>query len=84
MTDPHLDRLRRKYPVSGAGSAFDVVWRPSAEQAKQEWESAKLVIAPAPSPDGDLGVIDFAAGSITIGVADDTGNDEGPAEAGPS
>jgi len=81
MADARGDRLRRKYPISGAGGAFDAVWRPSAEEAKVEWESAKLMIVPAPSPDTGPGVIDFEGGRVEIAVPE---NDEGPAEAGPS
>jgi len=84
MGGSHDDRLRRKYTISGAGGAFDAVWRPSAEDAKIAWESTKLLIVPAPSPDAGPGVIDFDAGTVEIDASRTPGNDEGPAEAGPS
>ncbi|MGO1956426.1 hypothetical protein [Microbacterium sp.] len=62
------DRLSRKYPLSGAGGAFDAVWAPSAHLADQAREAEKLTIVPAPTPDGGNGVIDFADGAVTIEV----------------
>ncbi len=32
------------------GSALDAVWRPSAEDARTEWEAQVEMPAPAPSP----------------------------------
>ncbi len=34
----------------GLGSAFDAVWRPSAEDAHADWEAQVEMPAPAPSP----------------------------------
>jgi hypothetical protein len=40
--------------LSGIGAGFDAVWRPSAEDAREQWESQIEVPAPAPTP-GDPG-----------------------------
>jgi hypothetical protein len=41
----------------GLGSGLDVVWRPSAEDARADWETQVELPAPAPVP-GDKGRID--------------------------
>lgn len=42
--------------ISGIGGGFDAVWRPTAEEARAEWESQIEVLAPTPNP-GDTGRI---------------------------
>jgi hypothetical protein len=92
-SDAGMDRLRRKYPLQGAGSAMDAVWRPAAHDADMEAQSLKVVPVPAPTPDRGPGVLDFENGSIEIVVqdpsapaawVDEAGNAEDPAEAGSS
>jgi hypothetical protein len=39
---------RQGSSFAGVGAGFDSVWRPSAEEARTEWEAA--VEAPAPAP----------------------------------
>jgi hypothetical protein len=51
------DNLRRQLDggggsLSGIGAGFDVVWRPSADEARADWEAQVEMPAPAPSPDG--------------------------------
>lgn len=36
--------------LDGIGSGFDAVWRPSAEEARADWESQIEMPAPAPGP----------------------------------
>jgi len=53
------DNLRRQLEggggaLSGIGAGFDVVWRPSAEEAHAQWETQVELPAPAPTP-GDKG-----------------------------
>jgi hypothetical protein len=66
--DDGMDRLRRKYPLQGAGSAMDAVWRPSAHDADIEAQALKIIPVPAPSPDTGPGVLDFDNGTIEIHV----------------
>lgn len=66
-----LDKLRRKYPLQGAGGAFDAVWRPSAHDADREAQSLKIIPVPAPTPDKGPGVLDFEAGTIEIQLDDE-------------
>lgn len=69
-----MEHLRRKYPLQGAGSAMDAVWRPSAHDADIEAQSLKIVPIPAPSPDKGPGVLDFENGTIEIHVDDGSGS----------
>ena len=53
------DNLRRQLDggggsLSGIGAGFDAVWRPSAEEARDQWEASIELPAPAPAP-GDPG-----------------------------
>jgi len=53
------DNLRRQLEggggsFAGVGVGFDAVWRPSAEDARADWEAQVELPAPAPSP-GDKG-----------------------------
>jgi hypothetical protein len=53
------DNLRRQLDggggsLSGIGAGFDAIWRPSAEDAREQWEAQIEVPAPAPAP-GDPG-----------------------------
>jgi hypothetical protein len=53
------DNLRRQLEggggsLSGIGAGFDVVWRPSADEARAHWEAQVEMPAPAPTP-GDKG-----------------------------
>lgn len=59
---PRLKRaeLRRKLDggggsLSGIGAGFDIVWRPSADEARADWEAQIEMPAPAPTP-GDEGL----------------------------
>jgi hypothetical protein len=53
--------------LAGVGAGFDSVWRPSAEEARTDWEAS--VEAPAPAPlAGDKGRI--ANGRIVIAPKD--------------
>ena len=65
------DNLRRQLggggSFGGIGAGFDVVWRPSAEEARAEWEAQIEMSAPAPTP-GDRGRADD--GRIVIDVSD--------------
>jgi hypothetical protein len=66
------DNLRRQLDggggsLSGIGAGFDVVWRPSAEEAREQWESQIEVPAPAPAP-GDPGRM--RDGRITLDLTD--------------
>jgi hypothetical protein len=49
----------------GIGAGFDVVWRPSAEDAREEWAAQVELPAPAPAP-GDKGHV--RDGRIVIDV----------------
>jgi len=49
----------------GLGSGMDAVWRPSAEDARAEWEAQIELPAPAPTP-GDGGSVED--GRIVIEV----------------
>ena len=53
--------------LSGIGAGFDVVWRPSAEEAQAQWEAQVEMPAPAPTP-GDKGRMQD--GRIVIDVSD--------------
>jgi hypothetical protein len=53
------DNLRRQLEggggsFAGVGSGMDAVWRPSADEARADWEAQVEMPAPAPSP-GDKG-----------------------------
>ena len=53
------DNLRRQLEggggsFAGVGIGFDAVWRPSADEARADWEAQVEMPAPAPSP-GDKG-----------------------------
>jgi hypothetical protein len=66
------DNLRRQLEggggsLSGIGAGFDVVWRPSADEAKAQWEAQVEMPAPAPSP-GDKGRL--REGRIVIDLPD--------------
>lgn len=67
------DHLRRQLDgtaggsLAGVGSGFDAVWRPSADEARANWEAQVELPAPAPSP-GDGGAIDD--GRLIIRVDD--------------
>ena len=65
------DNLRRQLEggggsLSGIGAGFDVVWRPSAEEAREQWQAQLEVPAPAPTP-GDRGLV--REGRIVIDVS---------------
>jgi hypothetical protein len=56
------DNLRRQLDggggsFAGVGAGFDAVWRPSADEARADWEAQVEMPAPAPSP-GDKGGVD--------------------------
>lgn len=51
--------------LTGIGSGFDAVWRPSAEDAHAQWEAQVELPAPAPAP-GDRGLLED--GRIVIRV----------------
>lgn len=57
------DQMRRRIQgtaggsLSGLGSGLDAVWRPSAEDARAQWEASIELPAPAPSP-GDEGLLE--------------------------
>jgi hypothetical protein len=66
------DNLRRQLKggggsFAGVGVGFDAVWRPSAEEARADWEAQVEMPAPAPTP-GDKGGVD--EGRIIIDVDD--------------
>ena len=68
----HRDNLRRRLDggggsLSGIGAGFDVVWRPSADEARAEWETQVELPAPAPAP-GDRSALHD--GRIVIDVSD--------------
>ena len=68
----HRDNLRRQLDggggaLSGIGAGFDVVWRPSADEARVEWETQVELPAPAPAP-GDRSAL--GDGRIVIDVSD--------------
>lgn len=73
---PRLKRLRLQKQLdgtaagslSGLGSGFDAVWRPSAEDAHADWEAQVEMPAPAPSP-GDKGRVED--GRLVIHVDDE-------------
>ncbi|GAA1951783.1 hypothetical protein [Microbacterium deminutum] len=53
------DNLRRQLDggggsFAGVGSGLDAVWRPSADEARADWEAQVELPAPAPAP-GDKG-----------------------------
>ena len=67
------DNLRRQLEggggsFAGVGAGFDSVWRPSAEEARADWEAQVEMPAPAPSP-GDKGRMED--GRIVIAIADE-------------
>ena len=58
---PRLKRDNLRRQLEGGGSSFagvgmglDAVWRPSAEDARADWEAQVEMPAPAPTP-GDKG-----------------------------
>lgn len=56
----HRDTRRRwekGIAGGGLGSALDAVWRPTAEDARAQWDAQVELPAPAPSP-GDKGLDD--------------------------
>ena len=66
------DNLRRQLQggggsLSGIGAGFDVVWRPSADEARAQWEAQVEMPAPAPTP-GDKGRL--RDGRIVIDLSD--------------
>ena len=66
------DNLRRQLQggggsLSGIGAGFDVVWRPSADEARAQWEAQVEMPAPAPTP-GDKGRL--RDGRIVIDLPD--------------
>ncbi|MET0780016.1 MAG: hypothetical protein ABWZ16_00680 [Microbacterium sp.] len=66
------DNLRRQLEggggsLSGIGAGFDIVWRPSADEAKAQWEAQVEMPAPAPTP-GDKG--ELRDGRIVIDVSE--------------
>ena len=66
------DNLRRQLEggggsFAGVGVGFDAVWRPSAEEARADWEAQVEMPAPAPAP-GDKGRVED--GRIVIDVDD--------------
>lgn len=71
------DQLRKQLDgraggsLSGVGSGFDAVWRPSAEDARADWEAAVEMPAPAPAP-GDKGRIEDGRLVIRVDVPDDS------------
>ncbi|GAA1912489.1 hypothetical protein GCM10009775_01350 [Microbacterium aoyamense] len=67
IRDTRRRQARGQGTISGVGSGFDSVWRPSAEDAHAQWEAQIEVPAPAPTP-GDKGRMQD--GRITIDVAD--------------
>lgn len=67
IRDTRRRQSRGRGTMSGIGSGFDSVWRPSAEDAHAQWEAQIEVPAPAPPP-GDKGRMQD--GRITIDVRD--------------
>lgn len=70
------DNLRRQLEggggsFAGVGVGFDAVWRPSAEDARADWEAQVELPAPAPSP-GDKGRMED--GRIVIEVDERSGS----------
>jgi len=66
----HTRRRQERSSASsfgGIGSGLDVVWRPSAEEARTDWETQVELPAPAPIP-GDKGRIH--EGRIVIDTPD--------------
>jgi hypothetical protein len=66
------DNLRRQLEggggaLSGIGSGFDAVWRPSADEARADWEAGVEMPAPAPAPGDPVPLRD---GRIVIDVED--------------
>ena len=55
-------------PSSGIGAGFDVVWRPTADEARALWQAQVEMPAPAPTP-GDKGRM--RDGRIVIDVSSD-------------
>lgn len=41
--------------LSGIGSGFDAVWRPSADEARNEWEAQIEIPRPLPAPQTKTG-----------------------------
>ncbi len=67
------DNLRRQLEggggsLSGIGAGFDVVWRPTADEARALWQAQVEMPAPAPTP-GDKGRM--RDGRIVIDVSSD-------------
>jgi hypothetical protein len=68
----HRDNLRRRLTggggsLSSIGAGFDVVWRPSADEARAEWETQVELPAPAPAPGDGAALQD---GRIVLDVSD--------------
>lgn len=66
------DNLRRQVEggggsFAGVGMGLDAVWRPSAEEARADWEAQVEMPAPAPTP-GDKGRMQ--EGRIVIDIDD--------------
>lgn len=63
--------VEQKYGrLSNGGVLFDQVFQPTAYEAREEWESQKMIPIPAPSPDNGLGAVDFDNGTVNITVAE--------------
>jgi hypothetical protein len=67
------DNLRRQFEggggsFAGVGVGLDAVWRPSADEARADWEAQVEMPAPAPTP-GDKGRME--EGRIVIQVDPD-------------
>lgn len=67
LRDTRRRQARGAGSLSGVGSGFDAVWRPSSEDAHARWEAQVEMPAPAPVP-GDKGRV--RDGHITIELAD--------------
>jgi hypothetical protein len=68
----HRDNLRRRLnggggSLNGIGAGFDVVWRPSADEARAQWEAQVELPAPAPAPGEGAALRD---GRIVLDVPD--------------
>ena len=67
------DQLRKQLEgtaggsMAGVGSGFDAVWRPTAEEARADWEASVEMPAPAPAPGDKVRVED---GRLVIRVDD--------------
>lgn len=59
--------------LSGVAGGLDAVWRPSADEARADWEAQVEMPAPAPSP-GDKGLDD---GPLVIELSTDADQPRG-------